>query len=455
MLARQGIQCQVLIVRGDGSLAKADYVRTRPVEIIHSGPATSTIGGQYLANVPTALVIDIGGTTTDIAFVDQGKLQIQDKAATVGPFRTCVHTIKTRSFGLGGDSRISFDRHQNLAIGPDRVIPIARLCSLFPHLKADLSHWLWEKPEMIYPDRLEYWILRREPSSPFADARTNRAIQILRDGPKRLPVLLKQAGAVSPVQIDAVELVQQDIIERAALTPTDLLHVTGEFTPWDGEAACILAKSVARIWDEDSNAFAERVRKEITARIVAEIIQFLSDKPLSEPSFNLNRNSLDRWIFDESMQPAHPSLGCSFLLKAPIVGIGAPAKSFLPLVAEALHTEIIFPEHYAVANAVGTVVGNVMAHQEGDVFPRVEGAVISGYYARAASAQRWFERYEEALEYIRALLIQQVAAEARAAGAEEVNIDCQEREVIQGMAHVSAWAIGKPGVDGNKKARPV
>ena len=63
-----------MIVRGDGSIVKADFARKRPVEIIHSGPATSAIGGQFLAKSERCLVIDIGGTTTDLALVDHGRV---------------------------------------------------------------------------------------------------------------------------------------------------------------------------------------------------------------------------------------------------------------------------------------------------------------------------------------------------------------------------------------------
>ena len=50
-----------------------------------------------------------------------------------------------------------------------------------------------------------------------------------------------------------------------------------------------------------------------------------------------------------------------------LVGIGAPAGAYLPPVAAALHTQIYLPEHYEVANAVGTVVGNVVVQLEGQV----------------------------------------------------------------------------------------
>jgi len=141
----------------------------------------------------------------------------------------------------------------------------------------------------------------------------------------------------------------------------------------------------------------------------------------------------------------HPYLGCTIKLKIPIIGIGAPAKAFLPGVAQALATEIIFPPYYDVANAVGAVVGNVVALQTGQVFPCVEGALITGYYARAAHAQKKFASYQEALTYAKEELSRLARREVLAAGASDSQLDCQVKDIWEGMAEVIVTAIGKPG----------
>jgi N-methylhydantoinase A/oxoprolinase/acetone carboxylase beta subunit len=447
MLELRGIRCPVMIVRGDGSIVKADYARKRPVEIIHSGPATSAIGGQFLANVDTSLVIDIGGTTTDIALIDHGLPPIEENAATVGPFRTCVKTIKVRSFGLGGDSLIRFDRWKTLSVGPERVLPLSYLSFEFPLIRQDLQDWLSHKKEIVYSDRLEYWVLRREPSRPVRSERARRALELLRGGPVLLAKLLRQVGAVSPVQLHMDEFVNEEAVQRAGFTPTDLLHITGEFTPWDTGTARLITGAAARIWNESAEAFADRVKRAMTRRITAEVVQFLSACALSDASLNLHHNHLDRWLFEESISPQDAFLGCKINLKIPIVGIGAPAASFLPAVAETLGTQFILPEHFAVANAVGTVVGSVIIQESGTVSPQVSGTVITGYFARVGSRQEKFSSFEAALAYARRALIDQVAVEAAAAGADAPAIECQETEVIPGMmVSLNAYAVGKPNI---------
>jgi N-methylhydantoinase A/oxoprolinase/acetone carboxylase beta subunit len=448
MLAARGVHCPVMIVRGDGSVVKADFARKRPVEIIHSGPATSAIGGQFLSQAKTALVIDIGGTTTDIALVEDGKVQALENAATVGPYRTCVRTIKVRSFGLGGDSLVRFDHTRRLTVGPDRVIPISHFVTLYPECRQDLFEWLAQKKDLRYSEDAEYVILRREPLSPFSEPRTQQALALLRTGPQRLSKLLKAVGAVSPIQINLDDLVAQEVVDRAGLTPTDLLHINGEFAPWDTDAAQLLTRAAARHWDEDPDAFVQRVKDIITGRIVEEIIQFLSGKTLSAPAFGFKDTDLDRWLYDESVNPHDPYLACRISLRVPLVGIGAPASAFLPSVAAALGAQIILPEHYEVANAVGTVVGSVIVHQSGAVTPEIEGSTLQGYFSRVANQQEKFADFQQALDFTREKLSALVAEEARSAGAVDPLVECEQQEVLPGMiVNFSAWAIGKPGME--------
>ena len=438
IFSRRGIHCPIMVVRGDGSTVRASYARWRPVEMIHSGPATSSIGGHFLAGVDDALVIDIGGTTTDIALVQQGITQVVQGGATVGPYRTCVNTIKVRSLGLGGDSHIQFDAHQNLTIGPQRVLPLSHLCHDYPSLRDNLLKRLYGP---LFPRGLEYWILQRLPSHPFKSSRTNRVIEILQKGPQPMVRLLKDVGAVSPIQVDIDELLNQEVILRAGFTPTDLLHVSGEFTPWDVEIAHRVTQWAANYWGEDEESFILRVKDQFTRKIVAEIIQLLSGRTLSEPGLGINEKGLDNWLFEENLSASNQFLGSRFFLKVPIVGIGAPAKAFLPRVAQALATEIVFPDNYEVANAVGAAVGHVVIRREGEVFPCVEGSSITGYFARAAGMQKKFIKYQEALVFAKECLSKAVYEESQNAGGSQAKVEIEVRAVVEGMARLNAWSI--------------
>ncbi|HEX9011946.1 MAG TPA: hypothetical protein VF813_00465, partial [Anaerolineaceae bacterium] len=191
-----------------------------------------------------------------------------------------------------------------------------------------------------------------------------------------------------------------------------------------------------------------RVKNEITRRVAAEAVQYLSNRTLSEETLSFASRDLDRWLFEESLSGNDPYLGCRIHLKVPLVGIGAPAGVFLPPVARVLGTEFILPGHYEVANAVGTVVGSVAVRREGSVFPCVEGRLLTGSFARVADRQEKFADYPRALAFAREALTRQVAAEILEQGAAPDVVECEVKELSDGMAQLLAWAVGTPGADG-------
>ncbi len=447
MLLQKGIHSPLYVVKGDGSLASAAYAADHPVELIHSGPATSAIGGSYLAGTQAALVVDIGGTTTDLTLTGSGSALPGEGEATVGEYRTALRTIRAHSFGLGGDSLIRFDPHGAIQVGPERAVPLAYLAQTYPTARQELSDWLNSPPSIWYSDQLEFWFLRRPPSRHPSDARVQKALEILKDGPIRVRRLLKLVGAVSPLQLSADQLIREDVIARAGLTPTDLLHATGEYTPWDSEAARRAVAVAASQWAVSPEVFIQRIREFITRKITAEIVQFLSGARLQEKEFGFSRKDLAHYLFDENLKPEDPFLGVNFQLKIPMVGIGAPAKAFLKPVARALHTRIQYPRHFEVANAVGTVVGNVLVREEAEILPWVENQVQLGYYARAGGIQRGFENRPQAVAFARETISALALAGARAAGAASPTLDLDETELPGSMVRLVARAAGKPGTE--------
>ncbi|MEZ5751585.1 MAG: hydantoinase/oxoprolinase N-terminal domain-containing protein [Paracoccaceae bacterium] len=80
-LARRDINAPLMVVRGDGALVSAALVRERPIETILSGPAASIAGAAWLTGVKDALVSDIGGTTTDVCLLADGRPAIDPDGA--------------------------------------------------------------------------------------------------------------------------------------------------------------------------------------------------------------------------------------------------------------------------------------------------------------------------------------------------------------------------------------
>ena len=71
-LQQRKITAPVVIVRSDGSLMSEKFTTVRPVETLLCGPAASVMGGIELTGEQDCLIVDIGGTTTDMALVKGG-----------------------------------------------------------------------------------------------------------------------------------------------------------------------------------------------------------------------------------------------------------------------------------------------------------------------------------------------------------------------------------------------
>ena len=95
-----GIAAPLMVVRGDGALISSKMARDRPIETILSGPAASIVGARWLTKADHALVSDIGGTTTDVAVLKDGRPAIDPAGARVGPYRTMVEAVAMRTTGL-------------------------------------------------------------------------------------------------------------------------------------------------------------------------------------------------------------------------------------------------------------------------------------------------------------------------------------------------------------------
>jgi N-methylhydantoinase A len=109
-LSQRGIAAPLYILKADGGTLPLDQAAGKPVETIFSGPAASTLG--VLALTPqgqTSVVLDVGGTTTDLALILDGRPLLASKGASINRRLTHVRAFATKSVALGGDSVIGVD----------------------------------------------------------------------------------------------------------------------------------------------------------------------------------------------------------------------------------------------------------------------------------------------------------------------------------------------------------
>ena len=113
------IEAPCYISQNDGTLMSADYAERYPVMTFASGPTNSMRGAAFLSRHKDAIVVDIGGTTTDVGCLSQGFPRESAVAVDVGGVRTNFRMPDILAIGLGGGSRIHDDAQ--LKVGPDSV----------------------------------------------------------------------------------------------------------------------------------------------------------------------------------------------------------------------------------------------------------------------------------------------------------------------------------------------
>lgn len=124
-LQQRGINCPVDILKADGGTVSLESSRNMPCETVFSGPAASTMGALALNHDKlNSVVIDVGGTTSDISLIIDGSPLYAAKGAMIEDHFTHVNAFAVRSLALGGDSPIQINNGK-IDVGKTRQGPAA------------------------------------------------------------------------------------------------------------------------------------------------------------------------------------------------------------------------------------------------------------------------------------------------------------------------------------------
>lgn len=111
----------IYLSQNDGTLMTMDHARRYPVLTIACGPTNSIRGASYLSQKSDALVVDVGGTTTDLGMIQNGFPRESSIAATIGGVRTNFRMPDVVTIGLGGGSIVRKLEDGSVTVGPDSV----------------------------------------------------------------------------------------------------------------------------------------------------------------------------------------------------------------------------------------------------------------------------------------------------------------------------------------------
>jgi N-methylhydantoinase A/oxoprolinase/acetone carboxylase beta subunit len=449
-LNAQGIAAPLMVVKGDGSLVRAEWAMRRPVETILSGPAASVVGAWHLAGRRDVWTVDVGGTTTDIAALNGGRPRLNPAGAQVGPWRTMVRAVDVHTVGLGGDSQVSVDEQGQPHIGPRRVMPLCLLASQYPYLVRELQLQLGARK----PDTLagQFALGLRPPSPAVADEDADLLRELL-GAPQSLSALADRSryGLWVTHQIERLEA--QRLVLRAGFTPTDALHVLGRFQEWDVAAA----RLGAELWARQAGLAPEKMCERVVAGVSDLVTTALVSKILSDetaaPNWEAERTA-SALLARALGRANHTDLGCNLKLNKPIIAIGAPAPAYLPRSAEQLGTELAIPAHADVANAVGAVAGSVVQQLYASIRP-LDGD--KAFRLHLPEAVLDFDTVDESVAYADQVIPPQLRALAREAGADQIETRMTREdqtvtarggwnEVVYLGTELTYTAVGRPSL---------
>ena len=385
------IDSVLMMMKCDGSLVRIEEALKKPVESIFSGPAASLLGAAHLTDLKECLTIDVGGTSTDISMIQDSMPVVSSSGAVVGGWDTKVKAIKMNTSAIGGDSHVWI--HEKTNMGPNRVIPLCLCASEFPSLinklqnAEKISRRIMNdilqpttffmcngvKSHCLYASELEgeeieiFDAINEEPSS-ISDiaSRTNKHPLMFADILRRL--------------------IQKRYIKQVGFTPTDVLHVTGDYTRWDSNASMLGATILSDYTSMEPFDLCEKLREDVAKEIVLNLIAHCAN--------TVKKTDLEKILNGTELM--------KFMIKSPVVLVGAPVTPYMKDMKHFIDADIRIPEFHEVGNAVGALVGNVVYRGEALIRPTAPGS--SQYLLFSEKGRYTFDDYQEALDTANSLV---------------------------------------------------
>lgn len=241
-IQRSGITAPLMIMRSDGGVMDIQQMRKRPILTLLSGPAAGIAAALMYANVSDGIFLEVGGTSTDISVIHNGKAMV--KSASVGGHSTFLKTLDSRTVGIGGGSMIRIDSAGQVRdVGPRSA-----------HI-AGLTYLAFAEPEELQ------------------DARPVLAAPIEGDPPDHL-MMENPAG------------------KRFAVTLTDAAMMAGAVQPSDYafgnlENVRLCFDKLSEEYGQPPQAFAEAVLDKAIQRVDATVQALLQDYQLDPKLLSL------------------------------------------------------------------------------------------------------------------------------------------------------------------------
>jgi len=455
------IKAPLMIVKGDGSIMGESIALGRPIETILSGPASSLIGAKNLTGRADAIVVDIGGTTTDIGILRNGHPRLEKEGAVIGGRRTRVLAAEIATSGIGGDSRLIVNGGKFM-MSSLRVVPLCIAADQWSVLKEKLKKaadmQTRPTPESLNVSNIlqdiEFFIKLKDIKHVMLSEADIQFMESISKEPKSLNEVGDELN-IHPFIFNVGKMEELGMIQRIGITPTDLLHAEESYVEYDAEASKNGVLYQAKRMRMTTSEFIDYAKDFVVYRLSEEILR----KLFFEETGTMALDTVGKDVMDKFIRHSEGlDYSCRITLNKPIIGIGAPVAAYLPQVAKKFNVELLLPEHSEVGNAIGAITGSITESIEVLITPKAgkggdhdPPCTVFSILGRVP-----FETSSEAMEYVKKDCVAYVQERAKSAGADyiDIKIDVDEKKYSLGYGfgddqvvletEVKVTAVGKP-----------
>ncbi|KGK99628.1 hydantoinase [Methanococcoides methylutens] len=381
-MKRRQMDARLIMLKCDGSVVGIRDALERPIETIFSGPAASLIGASYLSDIDTCAVIDVGGTSTDVSMLCENVPDLSEAGAIVGGWQTKVKAIHMETSAMGGDSHI-WTKDKNIHIGPRRVEP---LCLAAVKYKGFL-----EKLKRIVVPSRRLFDENIQPTKFFV--RTNHEIVELTENEE---MVLSVIG-IDPVSFDDMSnrlkkppssfvlssLIKKRLIQAIGFTPTDVLHVLGEYNEWNSEASKLGADVIAKLNNTGKYELSASLKKRFARNMSLELMSYILP--------GVDRSGIEK-IVDGKFK-------AKFDVEIPVILLGGPVIAYKDEVRSFINADVIVPDHAEVGNAAGALFGKGIKRIEIMIKPVSVNDPDRDFFVFSPDGRLKFDTYVQALTF--------------------------------------------------------
>lgn len=307
---KSGIKSELMIMRCDGGVMTVEEVRKRPILTMLSGLAAGVAGALMYEKVSDGIFFEVGGTSTDISVIKNGKVMI--KYAQVGGHKTYLNSLDVRTLGIAGGSMIKVEAGKIVDVGPRSA-----------HIAGKEYEVFTEASEIVQPvlktiapreeDEASFAIIECSngksfsltlagaanilgtvPDNDYAKGNREAAVKAWEPLAKILGTSVEEAAKrVMNIAAGKVRVIVEDLMKEYELTPNIINLVGGGGSA--GILVPFLAESIGYKWSIAKNApFISTIG--VALAMVREVVERTILNPTNSDISLIRREAFDRVI---------------------------------------------------------------------------------------------------------------------------------------------------------------